>query len=63
MRHPQQLAELKANPALAPAFVNELCRYHTGSALAMKRVAKVDIELGGKVNILLTSSGTISKMI
>ena len=49
LRHPEQLAELKANQSLAPAFVNELCRYHTASALAMKRVAKVDIELGGVV--------------
>jgi len=49
LKHPEQLAELKANPSLAPDFVSELCRYHTASALAMKRVAKVDIELGGKV--------------
>jgi len=33
---------------LAPAFVEELCRYHTASALATRRVAKVDIFLGGK---------------
>lgn len=54
-RNPSQLEELKANPSLAPAFVEELCRYHTGSALAMKRVAKEDIILGGKVlsNLLL----------
>ncbi|KAH6972413.1 cytochrome P450 55A3 [Ilyonectria sp. MPI-CAGE-AT-0026] len=48
MQNPGQLAEIKADPSLIPAFVEELCRYHTGSALAMKRVAKVDIELGGK---------------
>ncbi|CAM1510622.1 Fc.00g009570.m01.CDS01 [Cosmosporella sp. VM-42] len=48
MQHPGQLAELTANPSLVPEFVEELCRFHTGSALAMKRVAKVDIELGGK---------------
>ncbi|GJC87448.1 cytochrome P450 55A3 [Colletotrichum liriopes] len=47
-RNPSQLEELKANPSLAPSFVEELCRYHTGSALAMKRVAKEDIILGGK---------------
>ncbi|KAB5536338.1 cytochrome P450 55A2 [Coniochaeta sp. 2T2.1] len=47
-QHPEQLAELKSNPSLAPAFVEELCRYHTASALAMKRTAKVDIELGGQ---------------
>ncbi|KAH7123297.1 cytochrome P450 55A3 [Dactylonectria estremocensis] len=48
LQHPNQLAELKADPSLVPAFVEELCRYHTGSAMAMKRVAKEDIELGGK---------------
>ncbi|KAF7564004.1 hypothetical protein G7046_g94 [Stylonectria norvegica] len=48
MQHPKQLLELKADPSLVPNFVEELCRFHTGSALAIKRVAKVDIELGGK---------------
>lgn len=48
-QHPAQLAELKANPSLAPAFVEELCRYHTASAMAIKRTAKVDVEIGGKV--------------
>ncbi|KAK1499326.1 cytochrome P450 55A1 [Colletotrichum cuscutae] len=47
-RNPGQLAQLKADPSLAPAFVEELCRYHTGSSMAMKRVAKEDIILGGK---------------
>jgi nitric oxide reductase len=49
LKHPDQLKELIAKPALAKEFVNELCRYHTASAMAMKRVAKVDIELGGQV--------------
>jgi fungal nitric oxide reductase len=48
-QHPEQLAQLKADPSLAPAFVEELCRYHTASALAMKRTAKEDVEIGGKV--------------
>ncbi|KAF5012755.1 hypothetical protein FDECE_1175 [Fusarium decemcellulare] len=47
-KHPEQLAQLKANPSLAPQFVEELCRYHTASALAIKRTAKEDIEIGGK---------------
>lgn len=47
-QHPEQLAQLKANPSLAPQFVEELCRYHTASALAIKRTAKVDLEIGGK---------------
>lgn len=49
-QHPKQLAALKADPSLAPAFVEELCRYHTASALAIKRTAKVDLELGGQVS-------------
>jgi fungal nitric oxide reductase len=48
-RNPKQLDELKANPSLATAFVEELCRYHTGSSMAMKRVAKEDVNIGGKV--------------
>ncbi|KAF9871353.1 cytochrome p450 55a3 [Colletotrichum karsti] len=48
IRNPSQLAELKADPSLAKAFVEELCRYHTGSSMAMKRVAKEDIVLGGQ---------------
>ncbi|KAF6810483.1 cytochrome p450 55a3 [Colletotrichum sojae] len=48
MRNPAQLAELKADPSLAPAFVEELCRFHTGSSMAMKRVAKEDVVIGGK---------------
>ncbi len=48
-QHPDQLAELKTNPSLAPAFVEELCRFHTGSALALKRTATVDVEIGGQV--------------
>ncbi|KAK0610054.1 cytochrome P450 [Bombardia bombarda] len=39
-----QLAELKVNPdATVSGFVNELCRYHTTSAMAMRRVAKEDV--------------------
>ncbi|RDW79372.1 hypothetical protein BP6252_04010 [Coleophoma cylindrospora] len=49
LQHPGQLKDLKRDPKLSPAFVEELCRYHTASALATKRVAKVDIELGGKI--------------
>lgn len=48
-QNPKQLEELVADPSLVHSFIAELCRYHTGSAMAMKRVAKEDIELGGKV--------------
>ena len=48
--NPSQLADLKKDLSLAPKFVEELCRFHTASAMATRRVAKVDIELGGKVH-------------
>lgn len=50
LRNPSQLQHLKSDPSLSKAFVEELCRYHTGSSMAMKRVAKEDIVLGGKVS-------------
>ncbi|KAF2267148.1 cytochrome P450 55A3 [Lojkania enalia] len=46
LQHPTQLVILKSDPSLSPLFVSELCRYHTGSAMATRRVAKVDIQLG-----------------
>lgn len=49
LEHPDQLAELKKDPSLAKNFVAELCRYHTASALATRRVAKVDITLNGQL--------------
>lgn len=49
LQHPSQLDDLKADPSLAKAFVEELCRFHTASAMATRRVAKVDITLGGNV--------------
>jgi len=49
-QHPEQLAELKASPEKwAAPFVEELCRYHTASAMAMKRTAKEDLKIGGTV--------------
>jgi fungal nitric oxide reductase len=48
LQHPDQLKDLKADPSLSKAFVEELCRFHTASAMAMRRVAKVDITLGGR---------------
>ncbi|KAL2167877.1 hypothetical protein VTG60DRAFT_664 [Thermothelomyces hinnuleus] len=49
-QHPEQLAELKADPAKwAAPFVEELCRYHTASAMAIKRTAKEDLEIGGQL--------------
>jgi nitric oxide reductase len=49
LRHPDQLEALKEDPEKwAKPFVEELCRYHTASALATKRVAKEDVVIGGK---------------
>ena len=44
-------AAAAAAAADARAFVDELCRFHTGSALATRRVAEVDIALGGQVRV------------
>lgn len=49
LNHPSQLEEFKNDPKLAPAVVEELCRYHTASSLATRRVATQDVLLGGKV--------------
>ncbi|KAF5852437.1 hypothetical protein GGP41_007850 [Bipolaris sorokiniana] len=48
LKYPFQLNRLKSDPSLTTAFVSELCRYHTGSAMATRRVAKVDIEIAGR---------------
>lgn len=47
-KYSDQLALLKADPGLAGNMVQELCRYHTASAMALKRVALQDIRLGGR---------------
>lgn len=52
LQHPAQLADLKRDPSLAKPFVEELCRFHQGSAMATRRVAKVDVVYGGKVSPL-----------
>ncbi|MEU3774126.1 cytochrome P450 [Streptomyces sp. NPDC032472] len=46
LRHPEQLAELRADPALLPAAVEELMRF-LSIADGMLRVATEDIEVGG----------------
>lgn len=52
LEHPGQLAELKKTPSLAQPFVKELCRFHTASSFATRRVAKVDITLRGQVRLI-----------
>ncbi|MFF8288220.1 cytochrome P450 [Streptomyces sp. NPDC016309] len=46
LRHPEQLAELRADPALMPAAVEELLRF-LSIADGMLRVATEDIEVAG----------------
>lgn len=46
LQHPEQLAELKADPALMPAAVEELLRF-LSIADGMLRVAREDIDIAG----------------
>lgn len=47
LQHPSQLAELRANPALIPNAVQEICRFHTASALATRRIVIKDVTVRG----------------
>ncbi|GLI66089.1 hypothetical protein VaNZ11_009811 [Volvox africanus] len=49
LAHQDQLAEMKADPErLVPLAVEEICRYHTGSSFALRRVAKQDTRIDGQ---------------
>lgn len=48
LEHPEQHALFVSDPEKwTKPFVEELCRFHTASALATKRVAKEDVVLAG----------------
>jgi cytochrome P450 len=47
LRHPDQLAKLKADPSLVPSAVEELLRYESPSQHTA-RLAPEDVVLGGK---------------
>ncbi|RJQ66497.1 cytochrome P450 [Pseudonocardiaceae bacterium YIM PH 21723] len=47
LRHPRQLARLRAEPDLMPAAVEELLRHSAHADGALIRVATEDLELGG----------------
>lgn len=47
LKHPEQLAKLKANPALLPAAIEEILRY-CSPAIHFIRTPDRDIEVGGK---------------
>jgi cytochrome P450 len=48
LRHPDQLAQLLADPSLIPNAIEELLRFEGASHLTA-RVAPADVELGGKL--------------
>lgn len=47
LRHPDQLAKLRADLSLMPAAVDELMRYDSGVAVATFRFTAADITVGG----------------
>src|SRR3546814_434116 len=47
LEHPDQLAQLQAEPALIPDAIEELLRYLTVVHLIILRIATEDIEIGG----------------
>jgi cytochrome P450 len=49
LQHPDQTDELRRDPSLIPAAVEELLRYLTVVHLIVARVAAEDIEIGGQV--------------
>jgi hypothetical protein len=64
LRHPEQLAMLRADPSLIPAAVEEILRYEGSAAWASLRVAGQDMDLGGVaipkgsfVHLYLTAAG------
>jgi hypothetical protein len=48
LRHPEQLARLRANPALLPAAIEECLRFE-GPIILTVRIVHEDTEIGGKV--------------
>jgi cytochrome P450 len=64
LRHPEQLAMLRATPGLIPSAVEEILRYEGSAAWASLRVAAKDMQLGGVhipkgsfVHLSLSSAG------
>jgi cytochrome P450 len=64
LRHPEQLAMLRAAPGLIPSAVEEILRYEGSAAWASLRVATENMQLGGVhipkgsfVHLSLSSAG------
>jgi cytochrome P450 len=49
LRHPEQLAALRADPGLWPGAVEELMRFCSPQLLTTPRFAREDVEIGGEV--------------
>jgi cytochrome P450 len=49
LQHPDQMAELRADPSLIPNAIEEMLRYLTIVDLVILRVAAEDIEVGGQL--------------
>jgi cytochrome P450 len=49
LEHPEQLAEIIADPAKTPSAIDELLRYFSVVEIGMARVAIEDVEIGGVV--------------
>ncbi|GGO50266.1 cytochrome P450 family protein [Streptomyces lasiicapitis] len=47
LRHPEQLAALRADPALLPGAVEEFMRYDTSAVFSIRRFAREDVTIGG----------------
>lgn len=64
LRHPEQLAMLRADPRLIPSAIEEILRYEGSAAWASLRIAAQDLQLGGVaipkgsfVHLSLSSAG------
>ncbi|KAF6261839.1 cytochrome P450, nitric oxide reductase [Scenedesmus sp. NREL 46B-D3] len=49
LRHPKQLDAVMKDPSSWPSAVAEICRYHTASSYALRRVALQDVHVGGQI--------------
>lgn len=61
LEHPDQLKKMKDNPdQLIPSAVDEVLRYHTASAYALRRVAKEDVTYEGGAVVIKKDSGVVA---